>query len=229
MQVQQRGSEPAPPWFTTGAPAESSPTRRPSGLAPLPPRHRWHGVDSLGVTSPHGEPLDDPALLLRIASQDRAAFRVFYDRHAPRVLSVVRHMVPHPETAEDLMQDVFLLVWRKAGSYRQERGDVGGWLFTICRNRVADHFRSTPKTRRLETGEMRTLPAEAPAVADEMRMTLAEVLANLAPDQREAVDLAYFGGLTYEETAQQLAIPLGTLKSRVRTALARLRGALEAP
>jgi RNA polymerase sigma-70 factor (ECF subfamily) len=179
------------------------------------------------VTSPLSEPLDDPALLLRIATQDRAAFRVFYDRHAPRVLAVVRHMVPHPETAEDLLQDVFLLVWRKAGSYRPERGDVGGWLFTICRNRVADHFRSAPKTRRLETDEVRTLPAEKPAVEDEMRMTLAEVLANLAPDQREAVDLAYFGGLTYEETAQQLAIPLGTLKSRVRAALARLRGALE--
>jgi RNA polymerase sigma-70 factor (ECF subfamily) len=173
------------------------------------------------------ESLSDVELLERIAGRDRLAFRTFYDRHAPRTHGVVRHLCGSDEAAEDLLQDVFLLVWRKAASFRAERGDVGGWLYTICRNRATDSFRRADKSCQFDTGEVLTLPAQPAPVEDEVRMTLRKMLGALAPDQREAVDLAYFGGLTYAETAQQLNVPLGTLKSRVRAALACLREQLE--
>lgn len=185
------------------------------------------GVDWAGVAAPSFDQLSDSELLARIAAEDRLAFRSFYDRHSGRMLSVLRHLCGNDDLAEDLLQDVFLLVWRKAPSYRPERGEVGGWLYTIARNRVADTRRGAPRPRRLETDEVLVMPTSPPAVEDEMRLTLQEVLASLAPEQREAVDLAYFSGLTYAETAERLALPLGTLKSRVRAALARLKESLE--
>lgn len=184
-------------------------------------------VDWGGVSASNPDLLSDSDLLARIATEDRLAFRAFYDRHSPRVLSVLRHLCGNEDQAEDLLQDVFLLVWRKAPSYRPERGDVGGWLYTIARNRVADSFRGAPRPRRLGTDEVLAMPTQRPSVEDEMRMTLQQVLAALEPEQRKAVDLAYFAGLTYAETAERLAVPLGTLKSRVRAALARLKESLE--
>lgn len=178
------------------------------------------------VTAPVGESLGDATLLERVANQDRLAFRTFYDRHSGRALAVLRQLTRNDDLADDLLQEVFLLVWRKAASFRPDRGDVGGWLYTICRHRVADHFRAAPRVRRLETDEVVTLPAPTVGVEDETRLSLEQALSRLSVDQRKAVALAYFGGLTYEETAERLAVPLGTLKSRVRAALARLRGAL---
>lgn len=186
-------------------------------------------VDCGGVVAPSPDLLSDAELIDRIAREDRLAFRAFYDRYSARTLAVLRHLSGSEDLAEDLLQDVFLLVWRKAPSYRAERGDVGGWLYTICRNRVADSFRGAPKPRRLGTDEVLAMPARQPAVEDEMRMTLQEVLAALAPEQREALDLAYFDGLTYAETAERLDLPVGTLKSRVRAALARLKETLGKP
>jgi RNA polymerase sigma-70 factor (ECF subfamily) len=185
------------------------------------------GVDWAGVSAPSCDLLSDSELLGRIAAEDRLAFRAFYDRHSGRMLSVLRHLCGNDDLAEDLLQDVFLLVWRKAPSYRPERGEVAGWLYAIARNRVADTRRGAPRPRRLGTDEVLVMPAATPAVEDEMRLTLQEVLASLAPEQREAVDLAYFSGLTYAETAERLSLPLGTLKSRVRAALARLKESLD--
>lgn len=169
---------------------------------------------------------EDARLLQRIGQGDREAFRRFYERHAGRVLAALGKLCRDRVLAEDLLQEVFLAVWRKAASYRRERGDPGGWLFVIARNKAADARRRARPT----TGEEGCDTAAAPAAAGgkcDLRITLEQALAVLSAEQRQAVNLAYFGGYTYEETAARLNLPLGTLKSRIRTGLRRLRTTLQ--
>ncbi|MCM2268633.1 MAG: sigma-70 family RNA polymerase sigma factor, partial [Thermoanaerobaculia bacterium] len=120
-----------------------------------------------------------------------------------------------------------LAVWRKAASYRPERGDVPGWLYTITRNRVVDRWRR--KGGLVEDDDFDLLALAAPERGDDghaVDLSVRQALAALTAEQREAIELAYFGGLTYEETASRLALPLGTLKSRIRAGLARMRAVL---
>lgn len=169
----------------------------------------------------------DTALVVRIGQGDREAFRLFYDRYAGRLLGYVRQISREREVSEDVVQDVFLAVWRKAASYRPERGDVPGWLYTITRNRVVDRWRR--KGGLVEDDDFDLLALAAPERGDDghaVDLSVRQALAALTVEQREAIELAYFGGLTYEETASRLALPLGTLKSRIRAGLARMRAVL---
>jgi RNA polymerase sigma-70 factor (ECF subfamily) len=170
----------------------------------------------------------DTELVLRIAQQDREAFRLFYDRYAGRLLGYVRQISREREVSEDVVQDVFLAVWRKAASFKPDRGDVPGWLYTITRNRVVDRWRR--KGGLVEDDGFDLVALEAPERGDDGHATdisVRQALGALTPDQRQAIELAYFGGLTYEETARKLDLPLGTLKSRIRAGLARMRGVLD--
>lgn len=169
----------------------------------------------------------DADLVARIAAGDREAFRLFYDRYAGKILAYVHAIGRQRESAEDVVQEVFLAVWRKAASYRADRGDVPGWLYTITRNRLVDRWRR-------KGGVVEDTEFDFDAVASTDRsveskvvdLSVRKALAGLQPDQRQALELAYFGGLTYEETATRLALPLGTLKSRIRAGLARMRQTL---
>jgi RNA polymerase sigma-70 factor (ECF subfamily) len=169
----------------------------------------------------------DAELIAAIAAQDRDAFHAFYDRYAAKVLSYVRMLARQREIAEDVVQEVFLSVWRKAPSYRPDRGDVPGWLYTITRNKLVDVWRR--KGGMVEDEEFDFDQLLAPDAGGERQvvgLAVRRALGELKPEQREALTLAYFGGLTYEETAERLALPLGTLKSRIRAGLAILRGVL---
>lgn len=173
-----------------------------------------------GAQSPPG----DAALLGRIAAGDIDAFQAFYGRHAGRVLSYARQLSRQGDAAEDVTQEVFVAVWRRAASYRPERGDVTGWLYTITRNKLVDLWR-----RRGEPAELGELDARLAGTAEpgDLHLSLRQALSRVAPDQRRAIEMAYFGGLTYEETARRLELPLGTLKSRIRSGLKTLRSLLE--
>ncbi|MFL6235006.1 MAG: RNA polymerase sigma factor [Thermoanaerobaculia bacterium] len=173
-----------------------------------------------GAQSPPG----DAALLGRIAAGDIDAFQAFYGRHAGRVLSYARQLSRQGDAAEDVTQEVFVAVWRRAASYRPERGDVTGWLYTITRNKLVDLWR-----RRGEPAELGELDARLAGAAEpgDLHLSLRQALSRVAPDQRRAIEMAYFGGLTYEETARRLELPLGTLKSRIRSGLKTLRSLLE--
>lgn len=163
---------------------------------------------------------DDVALLHRIAREDREAFRDFHERWSQRLLGILRRKCRRPETAEEVLQEVFLTVWRKASTFNAERGDVGGWLYTICSHRAVDRFRRAPPS----TVSLDKAPepiTRRPAFRDS-RLDLEDALQRLKSDEREAVEIAYFGGLTYEETARHLGVPLGTLKSRIRSGLRKL-------
>ena len=171
----------------------------------------------------------DVSLLARIAAGDLEAFQTFYSRHAGRVLAYARQLargrLGHcAGLVEDVAQEVFVTVWRRAASYRPDRGDPSGWLYTITRNKLVDHWRRQGKTA--ELGEIDS-PSFTEEESGDLRVTMRQALARVAPDQRRAIEMAYFGGLTYEETARRLDLPVGTLKSRIRSGLKTLRTLLE--
>ena len=175
---------------------------------------------------PPGAPPDSSYLLLlaRIAEGDLEAFHTFYGRYAGRVLAYVRQLGRNREGAEDVVQEVFVAVWRRAASFRPDRGDAAGWLYTITRNKLVDLWRRQGDAAALcELAEA----ADPEQERGELRLTMHQALARVAPETRRAIEMAYFGGLTYEETAQRLEVPLGTLKSRIRSGLKTLRTVLE--
>ncbi len=171
----------------------------------------------------------DENLLARIAEGDLDSFSLFYERYAGRVLAYVQQLARGREGAEDVVQEVFLAVWRKAASYRPERGDAAGWLYTMTRNKLVDGWRraGAGQEAAVDAFDFQRLAADPEGhEATELLLTVRQALERVAPEQRRAIEMAYFGGLTYEETASRLKVPLGTLKSRIRTGLKTMHGVL---
>ncbi|MGH7775495.1 MAG: sigma-70 family RNA polymerase sigma factor [Candidatus Binatia bacterium] len=170
---------------------------------------------------------DDPVYLIRqIARGDRDAFGQFYDRYASLVFTFAMRLLRERFDAEDLLQEVFVRVWREAGSYNQDRGSPEAWIITITRSRAIDKLRSR---RRRERGFVAVEdPAysgkgEIEAVQSEARLIVNSALARLPEAQRKVLELAYLDGLTQSEIAARLGEPLGTIKTRMRSGIERLR------
>ncbi|MEM9794951.1 MAG: sigma-70 family RNA polymerase sigma factor [Pseudomonadota bacterium] len=168
--------------------------------------------------------------MLAIASQrDRKAFEVLFRHYGPRVKAFLIRTGLTPVVAEDCMQDVMVTLWRKAHLYDPARATVATWLFTIARNRKIDLIR---KTRRPEPEDLPWGPEPEPAQADVVALQedtrrLAEAVAQLPPKQRELVERAFYGELTHSEIAAETGLPMGTIKSRIRLAIERLRYAMQ--
>ena len=168
----------------------------------------------------------DASLLACMAQRDPKALDMFYTRHARAVFSLALTMLRDHARATDLTQDVFLLVWRSAGTY-QPTGSARAWLLRLTRNRAIDELR---RDRRRLASEA-TLPEQrfealpAPlALADAAeRQAVCDALAALPAEQRDAFVLAFFQGLSHQEIATCLRTPLGTIKARIRRALQTLR------
>lgn len=160
--------------------------------------------------------------------RDAAAFARLFDHFAPRVKAFLMKSGSAPDLAEDCAQDVMATVWRKAAQFDPERASAATWIFTIARNRRIDIIR---RTRRPEPEDLPWGPEPAPSPADvlvlaEETQTLALAIAALPDKQRRLIERAYFGNLTHTEIAAETGLPLGTIKSRIRLALDRLRHAL---
>lgn len=153
-----------------------------------------------------------------------------YDRYAPQVYALARRIVRNDGDAEDVVQDVFSQAWRTAASYDRQRGSVIGWLLTITRTRAIDKLRSRHARPAADGAVLPdSLPAaEAPdvLVVAEQAALVRQALLDLPAAQRTALELAYYEGLTQTEIAARLAEPLGTVKTRMRTALQTLRARL---
>src|SRR5215471_3644373 len=166
-------------------------------------------------------------LIQKVANQDRDAFSQLYDRFSSLVFTLAMRMLKVRSDAEDLLQEVFVQVWRQAGNYSAERGSPEAWIINIARSRAIDKIRST---RRMERSFVLT---DDPARAEsrdtvesamggsEVRLTVNSALANLPEAQRKVLELAYFDGLTQTEIADRLAEPLGTIKTRMRSGIQR--------
>jgi RNA polymerase sigma-70 factor (ECF subfamily) len=179
--------------------------------------------------------LADEDLLTLIERGDAEAFEVIYDRHSRVAFSLAFRLLGDRQSAEDLVQDSFLAVWRGAAGFASSRGSVRNWLLSILHNRGVDRLRTLGAMSRrqeaLEQVELRR-PDEPDAAALGIGRALAgsvrEELGSLPAEQHEVLKLAYYGGFTHHEIAEMLSLPLGTVKSRMRLGLDRLRRGLGA-
>ena len=175
----------------------------------------------------------DERLVGEIERRDSLALEVLYDRHGDVVYSVCLRMVGDAQVAEDLTQEVFLRLWRRPDLYDAKRGRFLTWLLSVARNRGIDERRSRGRRFRHETPPSATaeeLLAAVPAadggdaaVRSDDRVAVQRALAALPAEQRLAIQLAYFGGYTQQEIAKRLSQPLGTVKTRIRLGLQKLR------
>jgi RNA polymerase sigma-70 factor, ECF subfamily len=176
----------------------------------------------------------DAALVRRLLQRDVSAFEELYDRHSRLVYALVLRILQQAPTAEEVVQDVFLQLWRNTAQYDGSRGPFVPWLLTIARNRALDQLRLKSERQRRREDQTDELP---PVVAtpdfegllDEKRRAtrVRELMNSLSPQQRRAIELAYFEGMSHSEIANALKEPLGTVKSWIRNGLLRLKEGLQ--
>jgi RNA polymerase sigma-70 factor (ECF subfamily) len=174
--------------------------------------------------------LSDEALLSLVASSDDAALAELYDRFGRVAYGLALRILRDEALAQDAVQEAFLAVWRTADRFLAERAKASTWILTLVHRRAVDLVRREDR-RRGEPLERAPEPAAPETTEDEatlgfQRRAVQEALAQLSPEQRQALELGYYGGLTQSELAEQLGQPLGTIKSRMFSGLSRLRDLL---
>jgi RNA polymerase sigma-70 factor, ECF subfamily len=172
--------------------------------------------------------LTDAELILRTGDGDRGAFEVLYSRYSRPVFGLALRRLGDRGRAEDAVQETFASIWRAARTYKPERGPGGPWLYAVARNAIVDRSRARSETP-VETPEEESLTDGPPAQAEAnwTAWRVHRALEELSPNERSVIELAYWSGLSQSEVAEYLGIPLGTVKTRTRAALARLAGVLE--
>jgi RNA polymerase sigma-70 factor (ECF subfamily) len=166
----------------------------------------------------------------RIATGDESALAALYDESSQLVYSMVLRILRNPLDADEVTLEVYFQVWRTAQSYNEGRGSVGAWLVMLARSRAIDRLRSRgaqegleePQKAYVETGSAAPLPDQEAEISLQRRRVLSALEA-LPPEQREALELAFFLGFTHGELAERLNQPLGTVKTRIRKGMIRLR------
>lgn len=178
---------------------------------------------------------DDAQLLRQMAAGNEQALGAFYDRWHPLVHAIVLRVLRSGEDVEDVVEETFWQAWRQAGRYESARGAVQTWILTIARSRALDRVRLVNRRREEsiegESGEqVLQLATESDPSMDaesaERRKLVIAALSDLPAEQREALELGYFGGLSQSEIAERTGHPLGTIKTRMRLAMQKLRGTL---
>ena len=182
----------------------------------------------LAVVARPGQLGEDERLLAQIADGDHGAFEVLYRRYARPVLALAQRRLGDSGKAEEAVQEAFVSVWRSASTYRPERGAAVAWLYAVARNAIADRGRR----RQEPLAEPPDVPSpdpgpDAQAEQEWLRWRVHSALEQLPRNERDLIVLAYWGGLSQSEMAERLEIPLGTVKTRTRTALSRLATLLE--
>jgi RNA polymerase sigma-70 factor, ECF subfamily len=183
-------------------------------------------------TSESVEDLSIESLLREVADGSRAAFAEMYDRISSRVMGLVTRLLRDRAQSEEVTQEVFLEIWQSASKFDQNRGSGMAWVLTMAHRRAVDRIRSAQKSheRDIKIG-IRDMEREFDGVAESVEIRLENervkvAMARLTPLQREAVILAYYGGYSHSEMSQILGIPLGTVKTRLRDGMIRLRDEL---
>ena len=178
----------------------------------------------------HPEPAQESDILLlkAIAARDEAALAQLYDRYRTILFGLLMRILNNREEAEDVLQEVFLQVWRKAGDFDESRGRPFTWLVTLARSRGIDRLRTLASRERVAEAGAREVSEEisdaaTDAFKSEQRGLVSDALAKLPDEQKRPIMLAYFDGLTQSEIATHLGSPLGTVKTRMRTGMIRLR------
>ena len=172
------------------------------------------------------------ALLARVADGDTAAFQAFYDRTSAKLFGVILRILIERQESEDVLQDVYLSIWRKAATFDPSKASPITWTATIARNRAIDRLRARPPRAHVPVEQAFDLADDGPApdaglMHSQDAQRIAAALATLEPRHAAAIRACYFEGATYDELAAREQVPVGTLKSWVRRGLIRMRGLLE--
>jgi RNA polymerase sigma-70 factor, ECF subfamily len=170
----------------------------------------------------------DRELLARVAERDRFAFELLYQRYVRSIFGLALRRLGDRGRAEDAVQEAFTAIWRSAGSYRPERGAPAAWLYAVARNAIVDRFRTSgaPVTEVPELVSTEPGPAER-AESTDVAWRVHRALEELPKRERDVLELAYWSGMSQSEVAAYLNLPLGTVKTRTRSALSRLSVLLE--
>jgi RNA polymerase sigma-70 factor, ECF subfamily len=192
------------------------------------PQPRLRAVPS---SDPAPAPLDpsDAELLARVGERDSEAFEVLYGRYVRPVFSLALRRLGDRGHAEDAVQEAFAAIWRSASTYRPERGAAGGWLYTVARNAIVDRLRRNGPTADAELPELMSSEPGPDKQAEDSYVSwrVHRALEELQPREREVIELAYWSGMSQSEVAEFLGLPLGTVKTRTRSGLAKLASVLE--
>ena len=182
------------------------------------------------------ESLDDHQLIQRVSQVDKEALEALYTRFQTSVYSLAMYMLKQPALAEEATQDIFLNIWLKASSFNAERGQPRAWIMSVAHHKIVDVIRSRRRavinTDPANYEMLEQLPAGGPSTEAQVEQTLERerimrALETIPESQREVIMLAYFEGYSQSEMAKRLDQPLGTVKTRVRLAMQKLRTALE--
>jgi RNA polymerase sigma-70 factor, ECF subfamily len=177
-------------------------------------------------------PSDLNDLLARVAEGDKSAFGELYDRSASRVLGLVRRLLRDSAQSEEVTQEIFLEVWQNARRYDPAKGNAITWIMTMSHRRAVDRIRSSQSTRVRDAKiGLRDLETEYDSVSESVEIRVenervGQALLRLTELQRQAVTLAYYGGYSHSEVAELLKVPIGTVKTRLRDGMIRLRDEL---
>jgi len=183
--------------------------------------------DQVLTTATQNAP-DDAALLARVQRGEEQAMAALFDRYSRIVYSVALRVMRDAASAEDILQEIFMQVWRNPDGFIATRGSLGGWLAVVTRNRAIDSLRRKKPT---EVVEEMSLPAPGNLGDEAERNLMMEkarvVIARLPAEQRKTLEMAFFDGLTHSEIAEMTGDPLGTVKTRIRSALLTLRKGMQ--
>jgi RNA polymerase sigma-70 factor (ECF subfamily) len=186
----------------------------------------------------NGKDVDESApislndILSRVAEGDQAAFGELYDQIAPRVLGLVRRLLKDFAQSEEVTQEIFLEIWQNAKRYDPNKGGASTWILTMAHRRAVDRIRSSQSTRDRDTKiGIRDFETEYDSVSETVEVTMEservkKAMSRLTELQRQAVTLAYYGGYSHSEVAAMLSVPIGTVKTRLRDGMIRLRDEL---
>jgi len=171
----------------------------------------------------------DSDLLARVQRGEESAMAAIYDRYSKIVYSVALRVLRDPASAEDILQEVFMQMWRSPAKFVAARGSLGGWLAVVARNRSIDRLRRRRPSEQVEEMNIAALGN----LADEAERSLMmercrSIIVQLPPEQRKTLEMAFFDGLSHSEIADMTGDPLGTVKTRIRSAVMTLRKALQA-
>ena len=179
-----------------------------------------------------GEPPTQNQLLARVAEGDQAAFAELYDQIAPRVLGLVRRLLRDHAQSEEVTQEIFLEIWQTATRYDPAKGGASTWIMTMAHRRAVDRVRASQASRDRDTKiGIRDYDADYDNVSDTVQTRIEherveKAMLRLTELQRQAVSLAYYGGYSHSEVANLLSVPIGTVKTRLRDGMIRLRDEL---
>ena len=191
---------------------------------------RYNSPLSYQAQSPD-EKRADLARLTRVAAHDQSALGELYDAHSQRLFGLILRILKDRSEAEEVLQEVFVQVWTRADTYNIGLGSPAGWLIGIARNRAIDRLRANAVRVRTVEAVPEPPPMETPeshAAAGQRQRDVQRALSALPTEQRELIEQAFFFGFTYSELAARFSLPLGTVKTRIRTGMLSLRENIEA-